>query len=121
PGIATWMPGVTDGTIAMIGALLLFLWPLDFRRGAAVLDWPAAAAIPWGVLLLFGGGLSLASAMAGTGLAQWIGGGIGGLAGWPTLALIAASAALFTFLGEITSNTAMTAMGMPVMAGVAAT
>jgi sodium-dependent dicarboxylate transporter 2/3/5 len=121
PGIATWLPGVTDGTVAMVAALLLFVTPLDWKRGETALDWETAATIPWGVLLLFGGGLSLAAAMAATGLAEWIGGGIAGLAGWPTLALIAASTALFIFLGEITSNTAMTAMGMPVMAGVAVT
>jgi sodium-dependent dicarboxylate transporter 2/3/5 len=121
PGIATWLPGVTDGTIAMVAALVLFVFPLDWKRGDVALDWASAVTIPWGVLLLFGGGLSLAAAMAGTGLASWIGGGIAGLAGWPTAALIAAAATLFIFMGEITSNTAMTAMGMPVMAGVAVT
>jgi sodium-dependent dicarboxylate transporter 2/3/5 len=121
PGIATWLPGVTDGTIAIVAALVLFVVPLEWKRVETALDWGTAVTIPWGVLLLFGGGLSLAAAMAGTGLAEWIGGGIGGLAGWPTMGLIAASATLFTFMGEITSNTAMTAMGMPVMAGVAVT
>jgi sodium-dependent dicarboxylate transporter 2/3/5 len=121
PGIATWLPGVTDGTIAMTAALVLFVVPVDWKEGEGALDWASASTIPWGVLLLFGGGLSLAAAMAGTGLAEWIGGGIGALAGWPTFALIAAAAALFIFLGEITSNTAMTAMAMPVMAGVAVT
>jgi sodium-dependent dicarboxylate transporter 2/3/5 len=121
PGIATWLPGVTDGTVAMVAALLLFVTPLDWKRGETALDWETASTIPWGVLVLFGGGLSLAAAMAATGLAEWIGGGIASLAGWPTLVLIAASTALFVFMGEITSNTAMTAMGMPVMAGVAVT
>ncbi len=121
PGIATWLPGVTDGTIAMFCALVLFVYPLDWRRGAVALDWETAVKIPWGVLLLFGGGLSLADAMADTGLAAWIGGSIGGLAGLPTAALIATAAALFIFLGEITSNTAAAAMAMPVMAGVALT
>ena len=121
PGISSWFPGVTDGTIAIVAALLLLVVPLDWKRVEPALDWHTAVTIPWGVLLLFGGGLSLAAAMSGTGLAEWIGGGIGGLAGWPTVALIAAAATLFIFMGEITSNTAMTAMGMPVMAGVAVT
>ena len=121
PGITTWLPGVTDGTIAIFCALVLFVYPLDWRRGVVALDWDTAVKIPWGVLLLFGGGLSLADAMADTGLAAWIGGGLGGLAGLPTAALIAAAAALFIFLGEITSNTAAAAMAMPVMAGVALT
>ena len=81
PGIATWLPGVTDGTVAMAAALVLFVFPIDWRRGEVALDWKAATTIPWGVLLLFGGGLSLAAAMAGTGLAEWVGGGIAALAG----------------------------------------
>jgi len=121
PGIATWLPGVTDGTIAIACALVLFVYPLDWRRGVVALDWETAVRIPWGVLILFGGGLALADAMASTGLAAWIGGSLSGLGSWPMMAVIAASSALFIFLGEITSNTAATAMAMPVVAGVAVT
>ena len=98
PGITTWLPGVTDGTIAIICALVLFVYPLDWKRGVVALDWETAVRIPWGVLVLFGGGLALANAMDSTGLAAWIGGGLAGLGTWPLVALVAASAALFIFL-----------------------
>lgn len=121
PGIATWLPGVTDGTIAMVAALVLFVVPLGKGPGRVALDWPSAVRIPWGVLLLFGGGLSLAAAMSSTGLAAWIGGSVVSLEGLPMLIMVAAAATLFVFLTEVTSNTAVTAMAMPVMAGVALT
>ena len=120
PGITTFLPGVTDGTIAMLSALVLFVVPLDWRRGRVALDWGTAATIPWGVLLLFGGGLSLADAMGNTDLSEWIGRGVVILAGAPTIVMLAAASALFVVLGEVTSNTAMTAMALPVMAGMAA-
>ncbi len=120
PGIGTYLPGVTDGTIAILGALILFVVPLDWRTGGTALDWETAVRIPWGVLLLFGGGLSLANAMDSSGLAVWIGGGVTALAGAPPIVMIAVTSAVFVFLGEFTSNTAMTAMAMPVMAAVAA-
>jgi sodium-dependent dicarboxylate transporter 2/3/5 len=119
PGIATYLPGVTDATIAIAAALALFLIPIDRKRGVFALDWPTASRIPWGVLLLFGGGLSLARGMEQTGLAQWIGTGVGALGVVPTVAVILAVATLFVFLTEITSNTATATMAMPIMAGVA--
>jgi sodium-dependent dicarboxylate transporter 2/3/5 len=73
------------------------------------------------VLVLFGGALSLATAMGSTGFAEWIGGGIQSLAGVPLFVLLLAICALFVFSGELTSNTAVTALAMPMMAGVAVT
>lgn len=119
PGIATWLPEVRDSTIAMAAALALFLLPLDPRRGRFVLEWPVARRIPWGVLVLFGGGLSLARAMDRSGLAAWIGSGVEGLSGVPPFVLFFVIAALFVFLTEITSNTATATMAMPIMAGAA--
>jgi solute carrier family 13 (sodium-dependent dicarboxylate transporter), member 2/3/5 len=119
PGIQSYMPFVTDGTIAMAGALALFVIPVDRKRGVFALDWPTARRIPWGVLVLFGGGLSLARAMDWSGLAAWIGGGVGALGALPTVAILALVAGLFVFLTEITSNTATSTMAMPIMAGVA--
>jgi len=119
PGIQTLAPWVRDSTIAMIAALILFMSPVDRRKGVMALDWPTAKRIPWGVLLLFGGGLSLARAMDQTGLAQWIGGGVVGLGSLPPWVIIAAVATLFVFLTEVTSNAATTTMGMPIMAGAA--
>ena len=119
PGIQSFMPFVTDGTIAMAGALALFLIPVDRKRGVFALDWPTAKRIPWGVLVLFGGGLSLARAMDQSGLASWIGSGVGALGMVPAFVLVAMVATLFVFLTEITSNTATSTMAMPIMAGVA--
>lgn len=119
PGIATWLPEVRDSTIAMAGAMLLFLIPLDLRRGRFTLEWPVARRIPWGVLVLFGGGLSLARAMDRSGLAAWIGGGVESLSNVPPIVLFLVVATLFVFLTEVTSNTATATMAMPIMAGAA--
>ncbi|MBW3534267.1 MAG: DASS family sodium-coupled anion symporter [Gemmatimonadetes bacterium] len=119
PGLADLSPLIRDSTIAMAAAVLLFLLPINLRKGQFALDWEHARRIPWGVLLLFGGGLSLARAMDDSGLAAWIGGGVVGLAGVPTWVLILAVAALFVFLTEMTSNTATSTMAMPIMAGAA--
>lgn len=119
PGLQTWLPEISDSTIAMGGALLLFMWPVDWRKGRFLLEWAQARRIPWGVLVLFGGGLSLARAMDRSGLAAWIGGGVEALGSVPTPVLILGVAGLFVFLTEVTSNTATTTMAMPIMAGVA--
>lgn len=119
PGIATFAPGVADSTIAMTAAVLLFLLPVDWRKGEFVLDWRTARRIPWGVLVLFGGGLSLARAMEESGLATWIGGVVAALGSVPPIVIVAAVATLIVFLTEVTSNTATATMAMPVMAGAA--
>jgi len=120
PGIETWMPQVADSTIAMTGALALFLIPSNWRKGEFCLDWKTASRIPWGVLVLFGGGLSLAAAMGDTGLASWIGGVVSRLQNVPDWVVVTAVATLFIFLTELTSNVAVTSMAMPVMVGTAA-
>jgi sodium-dependent dicarboxylate transporter 2/3/5 len=119
PGITTFAPNVLDSTVAIAAALALFLTPVDWRRGVFAVDWEHARKIPWGVLILFGGGLSLARAMDQSGLAAWIGSGVSSLAGVPTILILIAVATLFIFLTEITSNTATATMAMPVMAGAA--
>jgi sodium-dependent dicarboxylate transporter 2/3/5 len=120
PGIETFAPGVRDSTIAMVAAVILFLIPVNWRKGEFAMNWTAARKMPWGVLILFGGGLSLARAMDQTGLAAWIGGGVGALGALPQVVLLALVATLFVFLTEVTSNTATATMAMPIMAGVAA-
>ncbi len=117
PGIDTYLPMVGDATIAMLGALLLFVVPVNWRRGEFALRWEDTTRLPWGVLLLFGGGLSLARAMETSGLAAWIGSGVTGLGAVHLLVLVAAVATLFIFLTELTSNTATAAMAMPILAG----
>ncbi len=120
PGIQTVLPAVGDSTIAIAAALVLFLWPTRDREGrrTSVLDWAHARSIPWDILVLFGGGLSLAWAFQFTGLTKWLGGQLAVLSGFPDLLIIAAVATLFVFVTEITSNTATATLGLPVVAAL---
>ena len=88
-------------------------------NGTRILDWETAKDIPWDVLLLFGGGLSLSAMFSQSGLSLWIGEASKGLAGLPTVLLIAAVGALILLLTELTSNTATAATFLPIMGGVA--
>ncbi len=119
--INPFLPGVGDSTIAVAGALLLFLIPARDEDGELtfLLDWTTGLKIPWGVILLFGGGLSIAAGFNQTGLADWIGGLLIGLEGVPFVVVIAAVVTLTIYMSEITSNTATTAMLMPVLASLA--
>jgi sodium-dependent dicarboxylate transporter 2/3/5 len=119
PGIETWAPNVEDSTVAMIAAALLFVLPVDWRRGEFALDWRSARNIPWDVLVLFGGGLSLARGMEVSGLAAWIGGVVSVLGNVPTIVVVLAVVTLIVFLTEVTSNTATATMAMPIVAGAA--
>ncbi len=111
---------LSDPGVAMLAAVLLFAIPVDVKRGVFALDWKRAEGLPWGVLLLFGGGLSLAGAVTGTGLDAWIGSGVAGLGSLPVWLLIAAVAAIVIFLTELTSNTATATTFLPILGGVAA-
>ena len=113
--------GLTDSGIALIGALSLFIIPANQGDGSSLMTWSRAVTLPWGVLLLFGGGLSLAGAISGSGLADVIGGSLAGLKGFPVIVLIAGVTALIVFLTEVTSNTATTAVFLPVVATLAVT
>jgi sodium-dependent dicarboxylate transporter 2/3/5 len=110
---------ITDATIAMTGAILLFLIPVSLKRNKFVMDWHWATKMPWGVLILFGGGLAMAAGFKQTKLADWIGSQVGLLDQAPVLVLIIAVATLIIFLTELTSNTATSAMVMPILAAVA--
>ena len=118
PGLSDFLPGLSDAAIAIAAALLLFVIPLPRSRHAFALNWESARKVPWGILLLFGGGLALAAAFTDSGLTEWIGRGLGHLRGAPAPVVYLATAAVFVFLTELTSNTATAALGMPLMAGV---
>ncbi len=114
-----WLRLFNDTVVALAAGLLLFMLP-GVRAGQPVLDWrDAERGLPWGVLLLFGGGLSLAASVASTGLDQWFGQQVIGLGVLPTVALIGAVTLIVLFLTEITSNTATAATFIPILGGVA--
>ncbi len=112
---------LSDTSIAIAGALLLFIIPTGQRDGDQLLTWEHAERLPWGVLLLFGGGLSLAAAVSGSGLAEWIGNSLTGLDNWPVLGLVIVVTLLIIFLTELTSNIATAATFLPLVAALAVT
>lgn len=115
PGLA----GLDDATIAIAGALALFLIPVDRRRGIMALDWEWARRIPWRILLLFGGGLSLASAIEHNGVAAFIGEAVAELDRLAVPVLVAVVALTVVLLTEVTSNTATAAVFVPILGGIA--
>lgn len=114
------LSGLSNMVVAVAGALAMFLVPAKTANRDRLLDWETAVKLPWGVILLFGGGLSLAAAIKKTGLAIWLGENMAGMAGAPLILIIFAIVGLVIFLTELTSNTATTAALVPVLAAVAA-
>ena len=119
PLLAGALPGLSDTSIAIFGALLLFMLPVDAKRGVFLLNWSYAERLPWGVLLLFGGGLTLAGTIARTGLAEWIGGFLSGVGDWPVILIILVVTTVIILLTELTSNSATTAAFLPIMVSLA--
>ena len=113
------VPGLSDAGIAMLAALALFVIPVNIARGEFAVDWPTVRKMPWGILVLFGGGLSLARAVKTNGVAEFIGEQANFLSGAPTILLVLTITTAVIFLSELTSNTATTATLLPVLAGVA--
>ncbi len=113
------LAGLSDAGIAIAAAIALFVIPADRASGKRVMEWSDAAKLPWGVLILFGGGLALASAIDANGAAAYLGSLAAGLQGWPTWAVVLAVIALMTFMSEVTSNTAQVAAMLPILAALA--
>jgi sodium-dependent dicarboxylate transporter 2/3/5 len=113
--------GLTDHVIAIAGAIALFLIPSGSTRekGTALLDWRSAEQIPWGALLLFGGGISMAAAISKTGLADWLGESMMGVTALPPFAIVLVIATFVIFATELTSNVATATTVMPIVAGLA--
>jgi solute carrier family 13 (sodium-dependent dicarboxylate transporter), member 2/3/5 len=117
PLLARVVPLVSDTTIAITGALLLFMIPV--RPGVFVMNWQATQVVPWGVLLLFGGGLSLAGNIERHGLSRYLGTLAGGLEGLPMLLILCVVCFGILLLTELTSNTATAATFLPITAALA--
>lgn len=131
PGWSSLFPRpewVHDATVAMAMGLFLMLWPLNFGRGMVldgkkhyfILDWGTVQSkVPWGILLLFGGGFALAAGFGKTGLDHWIGERLAGVAALPLWGVILTLCLGITFLTELTSNTATTTMILPIIGAAA--
>lgn len=111
------LPYTNDAIVAFIGAVLLFVIPDG--KGEKLLDWETANKIPWGMLILFGAGISIASAFVSSGLSTDIGAHLEQLSTLPILLMIATICLCVTFLTEVTSNTATTTLLMPILAAAA--
>ncbi|MFT6267894.1 MAG: sodium-dependent dicarboxylate transporter 2/3/5 [Alphaproteobacteria bacterium] len=110
---------LSDTGIVMTAALILFLMPSGDKQQPQLMVWLDANRLPWGVLILFGGGLSLAAAVSGSGLATWLGSSLTPLGGLGIFVLVVAATGLVIFLTELTSNVATAATFLPVVAAVA--
>jgi len=111
------LPQANDASVALVAAIALFLIPSG--KGDRLLDWETAARLPWGILILFSGGICIARAFGSSGISQVIGEALAALSGIPILLLFAVLCLSVTFLTEITSNTATTALLMPILAAAA--
>jgi sodium-dependent dicarboxylate transporter 2/3/5 len=118
-GWKTWLdvPGANDASVALLAVVAMFLIPNG--KGSRLLDWETASRIPWGMLILFGGGIAIAKAFVISGMSAALGEALAGIAGWPILAMMAVICLCITFLTEMTSNTATTTLMMPILAAAA--
>lgn len=113
-----FIPHIDDSIIALISAVLLFLIPSS-KSNEGLLTWADAVKLPWGVLLLFGGGIAIAAGFQSSGLAQWLGDQLSALSTMPVLLLLLVLIAGVNFMTEITSNLATTAIVLPILAALA--
>ncbi len=113
------LAGLSDTGIAIMAALALFVIPVDFKKFQFVMDWETAMKLPWGLLILFGGGLSLAAGIEKTGVGEFLGNQVGGFSGIPGVLFVLVVVTLVIFLTELTSNTATAATLIPVFSALA--
>jgi solute carrier family 13 (sodium-dependent dicarboxylate transporter), member 2/3/5 len=124
PGWGSLLPYgnlLNDGSVAIAMAVALFIIPSRNKKGTTLLDWNTASALPWHILLLFGGGFALAAGFKESGLSLWFGEQLIGITGFHPLLIMLAICLIMTFLTELTSNTATTEMVLPILAGIAIT
>jgi sodium-dependent dicarboxylate transporter 2/3/5 len=116
--IVQWVPELNDTGIALIGALVLFLLPAG--PSGKLVEWSDTRNLPWGILILFGGGMAIANGFESSGLAQWVGFKLVGAQSLPVWLLLLIIVAGVNFLTEITSNMATTAIMLPVLLSLTA-
>jgi sodium-dependent dicarboxylate transporter 2/3/5 len=116
PGITTCIPGLTDAGIAVFGALVLFLLPVNIEKRIFTLDWESAKGISWGILILFGGGICLSQGILASGLADLIAHSFIRLAGLPLVVIVLLIALFISLLNEVVSNTAVASIMIPLIA-----
>lgn len=117
--VVPFLNGLSDAGIAVSAGVILFAIPVDLKNREFLLNWDWAKKLPWGVLILFGGGLSLASQVSASGLANWIGEAMTVFSSLPLILTIILITTVIVFLTELTSNTATTATFLPVIAALA--
>ncbi|APE32328.1 anion transporter [Halomonas aestuarii] len=110
---------LSDTGIAIIAGIALFLVPAGHHDGTRLMDWESARELPWGILLLFGGGLALAGSISRSGLAEWIAQQLGMFGAFPLLAMVGVVVLVIIFLTEVTSNTATAAAFLPLLGALA--
>ncbi|MBA6412142.1 DASS family sodium-coupled anion symporter [Parahaliea sp. F7430] len=116
---ASLMPWLSDTGIAIAAAITMFMIPVNLRQQSFVLDWQSAEKLPWGILLLFGGGLAMASVISSSGLADWIATTIAATGTMSLLVLLIVIVSVLIFLTEVTSNTATAAAFLPLLGALA--
>ena len=115
----SFLSDLDDSSIAMAGAILLFIIPSGDKEDPLLLRWEHLSSLPWSILILFGGGLSLATAVSNSGLAEWIGSNLSSVGSLPLPLLVMSIAMMIIFLTELTSNIATTATSLPVIGAIA--
>jgi solute carrier family 13 (sodium-dependent dicarboxylate transporter), member 2/3/5 len=118
PILEPLIPNINDTTIALIGAVSLFLIPSKMNTGNFLMDWNQAKQLPWAVILLFGGAFALAGSFSSSGLTEWVGGKLTVLASLPFWLILLAVVALVNSLTELTQNMATCTLMIPVLAAL---
>jgi len=111
-------PLLSNTLVAMIGGTLVFLYPIDLKKGKFLMDWQTTSRLPWGILLLFGGGLCLARAMQSTGIIELVGATISENGPYPQWLLVVILTSVMLFMTELMSNVALVAVFLPVVIGI---
>ena len=116
-GWCQWVPGASDASVAMLAVVVMHVIPNG--KGKTLLTWESAVKIPWGVLLLFAGGIAIAKACIESGLSQQLGEALSGISALPLVLMIGVVCLAVTFLTEVTSNTATATLLLPILAATA--